>query len=71
MTDQNILFILLFFVFVFLIWGRWRYDLEYKNEEEQDEEYVLVCHVPAFINSCLRNYIVTAERVIFLHSVFV
>jgi di/tricarboxylate transporter len=26
-TDQNILFILLFFVFVFLIWGRWRYDL--------------------------------------------
>jgi len=27
MEDQNILFILLFFVFVFLIWGRWRYDL--------------------------------------------
>jgi len=27
MTDQSILFILLFFVFVFLIWGRWRYDL--------------------------------------------
>ena len=27
MADQNILFILLFFVFVFLIWGRWRYDL--------------------------------------------
>ena len=27
MTDQNILFILLFFVFAFLIWGRWRYDL--------------------------------------------
>ena len=27
MTDQNILFVLLFFVFVFLIWGRWRYDL--------------------------------------------
>jgi di/tricarboxylate transporter len=27
MTDQNVLFILLFFVFVFLIWGRWRYDL--------------------------------------------
>ena len=27
MTDQNILFILLFFVFVFLIWGRWRYDV--------------------------------------------
>ena len=27
MTDQNIIFILLFFVFVFLIWGRWRYDL--------------------------------------------
>jgi di/tricarboxylate transporter len=27
MTDQNILFILLFFVFVFLVWGRWRYDL--------------------------------------------
>lgn len=27
MTDQNILFILLFLVFVFLIWGRWRYDL--------------------------------------------
>ena len=27
MTDQNILFILLFFVFVLLIWGRWRYDL--------------------------------------------
>jgi len=27
MSDQNILFILLFFVFVFLIWGRWRYDL--------------------------------------------
>jgi len=26
-TDQNFLFILLFFVFVFLIWGRWRYDL--------------------------------------------
>jgi di/tricarboxylate transporter len=25
--DQNFLFILLFFVFVFLIWGRWRYDL--------------------------------------------
>ena len=25
--DQNILFILLFFVFAFLIWGRWRYDL--------------------------------------------
>jgi Na+/H+ antiporter NhaD/arsenite permease-like protein len=25
--DQAILFILLFFVFVFLIWGRWRYDL--------------------------------------------
>jgi len=27
MADQNVLFILLFFVFVFLIWGRWRYDL--------------------------------------------
>ena len=27
MTNQNILFILLFFVFVFLIWGRWRYDV--------------------------------------------
>ena len=27
MSDQNTLFILLFFVFVFLIWGRWRYDL--------------------------------------------
>jgi di/tricarboxylate transporter len=27
MTDQNILFILLFCVFVLLIWGRWRYDL--------------------------------------------
>ena len=27
MTDQNTLFTLLFFVFVFLIWGRWRYDL--------------------------------------------
>ena len=26
-TDQAILFALLFFVFVFLIWGRWRYDL--------------------------------------------
>lgn len=26
-TDQAILFILLFFVFAFLIWGRWRYDL--------------------------------------------
>jgi di/tricarboxylate transporter len=25
--DQTILFSLLFFVFVFLIWGRWRYDL--------------------------------------------
>ncbi len=27
MSDQNILFTLLFFVFAFLIWGRWRYDL--------------------------------------------
>ncbi|WP_456379565.1 SLC13 family permease [Thiolapillus sp.] len=26
-TDQALLFSLLFFVFVFLIWGRWRYDL--------------------------------------------
>ena len=26
-TDQLILFSLLFFVFVFLVWGRWRYDL--------------------------------------------
>jgi di/tricarboxylate transporter len=26
-TDQSILFGLLFFVFVFLVWGRWRYDL--------------------------------------------
>jgi di/tricarboxylate transporter len=26
-ADQIILFVLLFFVFVFLIWGRWRYDL--------------------------------------------
>ena len=26
-TDQLILFVLLFLVFVFLIWGRWRYDL--------------------------------------------
>jgi di/tricarboxylate transporter len=26
-TDQIILFSLLAFVFVFLIWGRWRYDL--------------------------------------------
>ncbi|MCP4996461.1 MAG: SLC13 family permease, partial [Gammaproteobacteria bacterium] len=26
-TDQSILFVLLFFVFVFLIWGRLRYDL--------------------------------------------
>ncbi|MCP4128113.1 MAG: SLC13 family permease, partial [Gammaproteobacteria bacterium] len=26
-TDQTILFVLLFFVFVFLIWGRLRYDL--------------------------------------------
>ncbi len=25
--DQIILFVLLFFVFVFLVWGRWRYDL--------------------------------------------
>ena len=27
MSDQIILFTLLFFVFAFLIWGRWRYDL--------------------------------------------
>ena len=27
MSDQAILFILLLFVFAFLIWGRWRYDL--------------------------------------------
>ena len=27
MSDQVILFVLLFLVFVFLIWGRWRYDL--------------------------------------------
>ena len=27
MSDQNILFVLLFFVFALLIWGRWRYDL--------------------------------------------
>jgi len=27
MSDQNILFTLLFFVFALLIWGRWRYDL--------------------------------------------
>ena len=26
-TDQILLFILFFFVFVFLLWGRWRYDL--------------------------------------------
>ena len=26
-SDQNFLFALLLFVFVFLIWGRWRYDL--------------------------------------------
>jgi len=26
-ADQTTLFVLLFFVFVFLIWGRWRYDL--------------------------------------------
>lgn len=26
-TDQTVVFGLLFFVFVFLIWGRWRYDL--------------------------------------------
>ena len=26
-TDQTVLFGLLFFVFVFLVWGRWRYDL--------------------------------------------
>ena len=26
-TDQTVLFSILFFVFVFLIWGRWRYDL--------------------------------------------
>ncbi|MEZ5935295.1 MAG: SLC13 family permease [Alphaproteobacteria bacterium] len=26
-SDQNFLFLLLFFVFVLLIWGRWRYDL--------------------------------------------
>ena len=26
-TDQIILFALLFFVFAFLVWGRWRYDL--------------------------------------------
>jgi len=26
-TDQLLLFGLLFFVFVFLVWGRWRYDL--------------------------------------------
>lgn len=26
-ADQIVLFVLLFFVFVFLIWGRWRYDL--------------------------------------------
>lgn len=26
-VDQTILFVLLFLVFVFLIWGRWRYDL--------------------------------------------
>lgn len=25
--DQSLLFALLFFVFVFLVWGRWRYDL--------------------------------------------
>ena len=27
MSDQAILFTLLLFVFAFLIWGRWRYDL--------------------------------------------
>ena len=27
MTDQLILFTLLFSVFVLLIWGRWRYDI--------------------------------------------
>ena len=27
MPEHNILFALLFFIFVFLIWGRWRYDL--------------------------------------------
>ncbi|MEO1203114.1 MAG: SLC13 family permease, partial [Pseudomonadota bacterium] len=26
-VDQTILFVLLFLVFAFLIWGRWRYDL--------------------------------------------
>ena len=26
-VDQTVLFGLLFFVFVFLVWGRWRYDL--------------------------------------------
>ena len=26
-TEQKLLFGLLFLVFVFLIWGRWRYDL--------------------------------------------
>ena len=26
-TDQILLFALLFFVFLFLIWGRWRYDV--------------------------------------------
>ena len=26
-TDQAMLFVLLFSVFVLLIWGRWRYDL--------------------------------------------
>ena len=26
-TDQIVLFTLLFFIFGFLIWGRWRYDL--------------------------------------------
>ena len=26
-VDQIVLFVLLFFVFVFLIWGRWRYDV--------------------------------------------
>jgi di/tricarboxylate transporter len=27
MSDQSVLFILLLLVFVFLVWGRWRYDL--------------------------------------------
>ena len=75
MTDQNILFTLLFFVFVFLIWGRWRYDLVAFSALLKPVSSSLEEHFTRFVTPhrrsrmCRRFYGQAANEGKFMHKV--